>query len=231
MPDATLGTLTVVRDSSQVRPAEVAAHPNRMALVTESGRVRVEVPLAPREIEYGGLPLDWASAERSGTTPLLLLKGASLRTMQFSFLITDKVDLYAPQTARIAAIQALARSTERVLVRYSGSEQGLWRITDLSLSSELRDPVRNEITRATVSITLTEASDPAPAVGPVSKPPPPAPPKPVARTYIVRKGDTLWAIARSFYGNGALYPRIFDANRDKIKNPNLIYPAQVFVIP
>ncbi|MBO5032151.1 MAG: phage tail protein [Lachnospiraceae bacterium] len=50
-------------------------------------------------------------------------------------------------------------------------------------------------------------------------------------TYTVVKGDCLWNIAKKFYGSGAQYTRIFNANKDKIKNPNLIYPGQVFTIP
>jgi nucleoid-associated protein YgaU len=41
----------------------------------------------------------------------------------------------------------------------------------------------------------------------------------------VQPGDTLWAIAKKYYGNGAQYTKIYNANRDKIKNPNLIYPG------
>ena len=51
------------------------------------------------------------------------------------------------------------------------------------------------------------------------------------RTYTVKKGDCLWKIAKEFYGNGALYTKIYDANTNKIANPNLIYVGQVFVIP
>lgn len=51
------------------------------------------------------------------------------------------------------------------------------------------------------------------------------------RVYVVRRGDTLWAIAKKYYGSGLQYPKIFNANRDKIKNPNLIYPGQKLVIP
>lgn len=54
---------------------------------------------------------------------------------------------------------------------------------------------------------------------------------PQAKTYTVKKGDTLWGIAKKYYGDGAKYTRIYDANRDKIKNPNLIYVGQVFTIP
>lgn len=52
-----------------------------------------------------------------------------------------------------------------------------------------------------------------------------------AKTYTVKSGDCLWKIAKQFYGNGAQYTKIYDANRDKIKNPNLIYPNQVLTIP
>ncbi|MCH5192174.1 MAG: LysM peptidoglycan-binding domain-containing protein [Oscillospiraceae bacterium] len=54
---------------------------------------------------------------------------------------------------------------------------------------------------------------------------------PKATTYTVKSGDTLWGIAKKYYGNGAQYTRIYEANKNKIKNPNLIYVGQVFTIP
>lgn len=51
------------------------------------------------------------------------------------------------------------------------------------------------------------------------------------KTYTVQKGDCLWNIAKKFYGNGSKYTVIYNANKDKIKNPNLIYPGQVLTIP
>lgn len=51
------------------------------------------------------------------------------------------------------------------------------------------------------------------------------------QTYTVVKGDCLWNIAKKFYGNGSKYTVIAEANKDKIKNPNLIYPGQVLTIP
>ena len=51
------------------------------------------------------------------------------------------------------------------------------------------------------------------------------------RTYTVKRGDCLWNIAKRFYGNGAKYTKIYDANTNKIANPNLIYPGQILVIP
>lgn len=51
------------------------------------------------------------------------------------------------------------------------------------------------------------------------------------KTYTVKKGDCLWNIAKKFYGNGSKYTVIYNANKSKIKNPNLIYPGQVLTIP
>ena len=51
------------------------------------------------------------------------------------------------------------------------------------------------------------------------------------QTYTVKKGDCLWNIAKKFYGNGSKYTLIYNANKDKIKSPNLIYTGQVLTIP
>ncbi|CDE15005.1 MAG: peptidoglycan-binding protein LysM [Clostridium sp. 26_22] len=55
--------------------------------------------------------------------------------------------------------------------------------------------------------------------------------KPSGQNYTVKRGDCLWNIAKRFYGNGAKYTTIYNANRSKIRNPNLIYPGQVLWIP
>ena len=49
--------------------------------------------------------------------------------------------------------------------------------------------------------------------------------------YIIKKGDTLSAIAKQFYGKPNDYPKIFEANREVIKDANLIYPGQKIRIP
>lgn len=48
---------------------------------------------------------------------------------------------------------------------------------------------------------------------------------------VIARGDSLWAISRLAYGDGSRYGLIFNANRSKIHNPNLIYPGQTFVLP
>lgn len=54
---------------------------------------------------------------------------------------------------------------------------------------------------------------------------------PAGRTYTVVKGDSLSKIAKQFYGNANQWKRIYEANKDVIKNPDVIYPGQTFKIP
>ena len=51
------------------------------------------------------------------------------------------------------------------------------------------------------------------------------------RVVTIAPGNTLWAIARDTYGDPYLYVKLFEANRDQIRDPDLIYPGQVFTLP
>jgi nucleoid-associated protein YgaU len=54
---------------------------------------------------------------------------------------------------------------------------------------------------------------------------------PYAQYYVVKKGDTLSKIAEEFYGDRMLYPKIFEANRDLLSDPDKIKPGQRLRIP
>ena len=75
---------------------------------------------------------------------------------------------------------------------------------------------------------VAEPAAPAPAetAVAVATPEPPAP-----TTIIIQPGNNLWKLSRQIYGKGILYTVIYEANKDLIKNPRLIYPGQVFVAP
>jgi nucleoid-associated protein YgaU len=51
------------------------------------------------------------------------------------------------------------------------------------------------------------------------------------QTMVVSRGDSLWRISRLAYGDGTRYTVIYDANHQQIRNPNRIYPGQIFIIP
>jgi nucleoid-associated protein YgaU len=70
--------------------------------------------------------------------------------------------------------------------------------------------------------STTAAEPTAPVPPPVSAP---------AHTYTVVAGDSLSKIAKRHYGDANKWPRIYEANRDQIKNPDLIHPGQQLKIP
>ncbi|HEX9687773.1 MAG TPA: LysM peptidoglycan-binding domain-containing protein [Thermoanaerobaculia bacterium] len=51
------------------------------------------------------------------------------------------------------------------------------------------------------------------------------------QTYTVAKGDSLSQIAERVYGKASLWPKIYEANRDHVKDPDLIFPGQVLRLP
>ena len=65
----------------------------------------------------------------------------------------------------------------------------------------------------------------------VRAPEPTPPAAPADRTYVVVKGDSLSKIAKREYGDAGKWRRIFEANRDIIKDPDLIHPGQKLRIP
>lgn len=78
-----------------------------------------------------------------------------------------------------------------------------------------------------VTFTSTKPKVSVETTRPAEKSPAPS----TNQTYTVKKGDCLWNIAKKFYGKGSKYTVIYNANKSKIKNPNLIYPGQVLTIP
>ncbi|MBQ4541666.1 MAG: LysM peptidoglycan-binding domain-containing protein [Clostridia bacterium] len=104
------------------------------------------------------------------------------------------------------------------------SKQGF----DVTVSVKLKQ--YREFGTKTCNITFA-GTKPKATVQP-ARPASPASPAPAQnQTYTVKKGDCLWNIAKKFYGNGAKYTTIFNANKGKIKNANLIYAGQVLTIP
>ncbi|WP_170375876.1 LysM peptidoglycan-binding domain-containing protein [Ruegeria atlantica] len=89
---------------------------------------------------------------------------------------------------------------------------------DGTVVSRIETPFKREATevlRAAEATDSPEAAEDAPPI----------------RSVTVQKGDTLWAISRERFGDGVLYVKLFEANRSAIRDPDLIYPGQIFTIP
>lgn len=87
------------------------------------------------------------------------------------------------------------------------------------VTSRIETPFRREAPEALAAASQQAANAPDTAGAPA------------ASVTVVQPGNTLWAIARKRYGLGIMYVQVFEANRARIRNPDLIYPGQVFVLP
>jgi nucleoid-associated protein YgaU len=109
-------------------------------------------------------------------------------------------------------------------------------------TAQAADPAASDDETAAVAVAPGEVIDPEPAemAAAASDAPAVTQPDPVAASpasapatisVTVQPGFTLWGIAQERYGDGVFYVQVFEANKDKIKDPNLIYPGQVFSVP
>ena len=84
----------------------------------------------------------------------------------------------------------------------------------------------------TKTVTIQPASTPATTPTATVEPPKRETSQaPKQSTYTVKSGDCLWNIAKKYLGDGSRYNEIYNLNKDKIKNPNLIYAGQVLTLP
>lgn len=84
----------------------------------------------------------------------------------------------------------------------------------------------------TKTVQITPAPAPSqPATATVQEPPRETSSAPQSSNYTVKSGDCLWNIAKKQLGDGSRWKEIYELNKDKIKNPNLIYPNQSLTIP
>lgn len=105
------------------------------------------------------------------------------------------------------------------------SKQGL----DIVVSIKLKQ--YRDFSTKTCNVTIKQSKPVATVKTTRSTTTSPAPAPNKNKTYTVKRGDCLWNIAKKFYGNGSKYTVIYNANKNKIKNPNLIYVGQVLTIP
>lgn len=113
---------------------------------------------------------------------------------------------------------------EKLLIRGAAPSEGIK--NEVWSAIKAIDPAYKDLT---ADLTV-DSSLPVPAA-PAQPAAAPAAPAAAPRTYEVVAGDTLSKIAKRFYGDASKYPKIFEANRDQLKDPDLIKPGQKLKIP
>jgi nucleoid-associated protein YgaU len=85
---------------------------------------------------------------------------------------------------------------------------------DGTVASRVETPFQREPVQLILALVEEEGTQPTPV-----------------RLVTVQPGNTLWGISRRSYGEGTMFVRVFEANRTRISDPDLIYPGQVFTVP
>lgn len=208
---------------------------NTMTLITGGG-ARLSMRSTPTNFEYSEVPR-FGQIEREGAKTLTRQVAPGLRTLSFTHTVAS-LDRAASIEATINKFRIIARDGHRV--RFTGGsvsfEEGRWYVIKNLAVTAVQRGYNQNVSHASLEWELEEHVDvttniirPKPTVKKAAT-------KVKARTggvrsHRVKKGDTLWAIARKYLGNGARYPEIVRLNKSKIKNPHWIYPNQVFKIP
>mgnify|MGYP004567117491 CR=1 FL=1 len=182
-----------------------------------------------------------------------ILKAAGLSEVSFELLLPQMTYPFSNRGAQSAAyyLSLFERlKTEKMPFQFILNRQrpngGMFHFTNLTVSLESYEiiddagdgfDVRVKITLkqyrvyGTKTVTLQAAKASGKTTATVQAAPRPTATAPKAAAYTVQKGDTLWNIAKKQLGNGADYIKIYNLNKDKIKNPNQISPGQVLTLP
>ncbi|MCH2166616.1 MAG: LysM peptidoglycan-binding domain-containing protein [Oceanicola sp.] len=210
-PDAPPAAVSVSEVEDQ--PVEVARVSGAPALlIADDDGVRVLQP-ANAEASRAGVTVDAIGYDESGQ---VTVSGRANPGPP-----PARVRLYLDNAA-VAFVQARANGTYDVNLDTVAAGDYTLRVDELNADGEVTSryeiPFRREAPQRLADLAAQTSRSETGEVQPVS-------------AITVQPGNTLWAIASDRYGEGFSYVRIFEANRDKIRDPDLIYPGQVFDLP
>ena len=117
-----------------------------------------------------------------------------------------------------APIEAKTRKTYVVEIESAPSEVKKQKTT--TIKSDTQEVAEEEIAIPQEEMVTWQEPEVIPTESPTE-----------ARTYVVEKGDTLEKISQKMYGGTKQWKKIYDANKDKLKTPDKIFPGQVLTIP
>lgn len=192
---------------------------------------------APAEGEADAAAVEHAALQPEAAPPVLLADEEGLRVLNpapaVGNVVIDTIS-YDAEGAVVLAGRATAPGHVRVyldnraILDIPADAQGAWRSVlpevDRGIYTLRVDQIDAEGRVTSRFETPFQRDDPTMgAAGPVSGV--------QVQVLTVQPGFTLWGIASESYGDGFSYVRVYEANRDQIRNPDLIYPGQIFAIP
>lgn len=184
--------------------------------------------IAPRQVNYSGYQSSYNEVPRPDRQPILQRSGFGLRkiTMEVFIGSADMFDNGVNQ--QLINLENLAKSIQPIYIEYDPRTEGAWRITSLSYDSVLRDPVSNEITRATANIEFTEIANPNSntlnAIGSSAT----RRPKKITSP---RGGISLTQVAKQYYGTDSKLIVAAIAKASGIKNPKHVPAGKRITLP
>lgn len=179
---------------------------------------------------------EWDTIEREGLVPLKRFKNKKLRTLSWKVVIGHR-NWKREVDGQVRWLLDRAEKHEKIRFTGHGSknlEHGRWWIIEDYSASVTRRTPTGGVSRAEVTLTMSEASDIPTTAAKKKKPkkkpkPKPKPKKRKERKYKMKKGDTLWELARKYYKNPYKWKIL--AKRNKIKNVRRIPIGKIIYIP
>ena len=232
----------VLQDPAQTEP--VAASSAKVMIDTIAYTPEGEVQVGGRGAAGAGLRLYLDNAEK--TTVLVPDGGLWLTTLPDTApgvytLRVDQLDANGKVTSRfetpfkretLEALAALASDAAKPAEELAAASDApaQTQAAEPAQGGTAEEPSDTAATDPATSATVETAASDAPAA-PQEDPVAAVSQSPASVTVTVQPGFTLWGIAQERYGDGVLYVQVFEANRDKIKDPDMIFPGQVFAVP
>lgn len=115
------------------------------------------LPWAPRAVEHTNWGEEVVEIDRPGRVPDVAVKNPRIRKMSFTFTLGRSITVSCEDD--IKRLKAIVDAGGWIQILYGPQESGLWKCTDMSVSTVEREPERNAISRATVSMTFVEVPD------------------------------------------------------------------------
>ena len=213
---------------------------HRMEIVTERG-TSVVVPFAPQNVNHGERGVEWAEVDRFGTYGTFRRTGLKVPTLSFGLTLAVRNSHGRKDISKLLKkFDAMSESESRIYINFTAREAGAWLMTSYSANITHRNASQIP-TRAEVSFVFSRIMDEKAFFGPIKgrstsiKVTPARAPKKKTNTsatlavYVVKKGDTLWDLARKYYGNPYKWTRL--ADRNGVRNPRLLQIGKRLIIP